>query len=382
MSVEGDETSRAGLADGRSTRRLSGDRVFFPAAAVYGALAVPLSVHGMLSGSPLLPAFADVTGHAHELLFGYALAVVTGYLVNRPSAAQLIALAGLWLLARASFLALPGHLVAIASNAAFAIVLTAIVTPPFMKGAKKLRNQMIAPLLSALCLAVPAFQIASAVAPREVQFLVLQEAVLLFTLLMVFMGGRLIAPAAAGAIERSGSALGARVQPRIEAALLILLPLAVVALALPGGRLAAGPLALAAAVLVAVRLARWRLWACPARPDLWSLGIGYGWLAVGLALLGLAWSARLLPAALATHAITVGALGTLTTGVMARVRLTRNKLDPAQAPLLPWIALAMALATILRTAAAGSAGGLAVAAALWSAGLLMLVTLLIRVPAR
>jgi hypothetical protein len=43
------------------------------AAALYAGVAVPASVHGMLSGDPVLPAFATVLGHAHELLFGFAL---------------------------------------------------------------------------------------------------------------------------------------------------------------------------------------------------------------------------------------------------------------------------------------------------------------------
>jgi uncharacterized protein involved in response to NO len=89
--------------------------------------------------------------------------------------------------------------------------------------------------------------------------------------------------------------------------------LAAVALAVPGGRAAAGGLLLAAAMLAVVRLARWRLWACAGRPDLWCLGVGYLWLVIGLALLGLSWSVQLLPAGSATHAVTLGALGTLTT---------------------------------------------------------------------
>src|SRR5690606_32837461 len=121
-------------------RRLAADHVFFPAAAAYGLVAAPLSVHGMLSGRALLPGFASVPGHAHELLFGFALAVVAGFLITRISAARLGALFALWLVARASFLAFPGSIVAVIANVVFATMLAAVVSPQFLRSAKKLRN--------------------------------------------------------------------------------------------------------------------------------------------------------------------------------------------------------------------------------------------------
>lgn len=363
-------------------RRLAAEQAFFPAAAAYGLVAVPLSVHGMLSGHALLPGFASVPGHAHELLFGFALAVVAGFLITRISAVRLGALFALWLVARASFLAFPGSIAAVTANAVFAVVLASLVSPQFLKSAKKLRNKALAPLLILLCLAAIVFQLGAATTWPELQFLALRETVLLFALLMLFMGGRIIAPAAAGAIQRGGGRLEARVQPRIEGALLVVMALAAVALAVPGGRHIAGVLMLAAALLALARLARWRLWACRARPDLWCLGIGYLWLAVGLALLGASWAFQLLPASTATHAMTLGALGTLTTTVMLRVRAIRNKADPAQVPALPWITAIIALATLVRLSGNTSATMLGVAATLWSLALFLLLVALLRIPSR
>ncbi len=141
-------------------RRVAAEGLFFPVAAVYAALAVPLSVHGMRSGEALLPGFAAVTGHAHELLFGFALAVAAGFLVTRASRPQLATLVGLWLMARIGFLALPGSLFAFGANIAFAGYLGRLVIPQFLKGAKKLRNRTIGPLLGALCLVVAVFHFA------------------------------------------------------------------------------------------------------------------------------------------------------------------------------------------------------------------------------
>lgn len=378
------ERNHAGSGARTTARRsrVHAERIFFPAAALYGAIGVSLSVHGMLTGDAIAPGFASIAGHAHELLFGYALAVVAGFLVTQATRRELGGLFGLWLLARAGFIASPGSAVALAANGAFAALLAARVVPQFIKGAKKLRNQAIAPILIALSLAALTFQVALGTGRPWLQFLALEGTVLVFALLMLFMGGRIIAPAAAGAIERSGGHLEARVQPRLEGSLLVVLPLALAALLLPQGRPLAGGLALAGAVIALIRLLRWRLWDCRGRPDLWCLGIGYGWVIVGLLLLGLTWSLALLPAGTATHAVTVGALGTLTTGVMARVRLTRRKQDPARSRLLPAMALLMSLAAVLRLTGSDSVQALTLAAASWTAAQILLLVLLVRVPPR
>lgn len=366
----------------QGARRLAAEQVFFPAAVAYGLVAVPLSVHGMLSGHALLPGFASVPGHAHELLFGFALAVVAGFLIARISVARLGALFALWLVARVSFLAFPGSLAAVAANVMFATMLAMLVSPQFLKSAKKLRNKALAPLLIALCLAAIVFQLGAVTKGLGLQFFVLRETVVLFALLMLFMGGRIIAPAAAGAIQRAGGRLEARVQPRIEGALMLSMALTAVALALPGGRTSAGVLALAAALLALVRLVRWRLWACRGRPDIWCLGIGYLWLVIGLALLGSSWAFQLLPASTATHAVTLGALGTLTTTVMVRVRAIHNKVNPAHVRALPWITAIIALATLLRLSGSTSLMMLSFAATLWGLALLIVLAALLRIPSR
>lgn len=366
----------------RRTPQHAAEKVFFPAAAVYGGAAVPLSVHGMLSGSPLPPGFATVAGHAHELLFGFALAVAAGFLINRTSTARLTGLFTLWLLARALHTTMPGSTLAFAANAAFAVMLAWLTVPQFLRGAKKWRNKAIAPILLGLCAMAALFHVAGLSTLTWLPFLALQQAVLLLTLLMLFMGGRIIAPAVAGAIERAGGQLEARVQPRMEGALLLLMAGVIATVAIPGGEPVAGVLALSTALVATVRLLRWRLWAAAGRPDLWCLGMGYGWLIAGLGLLALAWLTPLLPQGTATHAITVGALGTLTTGVMARVRLNRARKNPAASRIIPLMALLMGSAALVRLLVPADVPGLALASGLWSLAMAALVVLLLRVPAR
>ncbi|HSA88918.1 MAG TPA: NnrS family protein, partial [Burkholderiales bacterium] len=77
------------------------------------------------------------------------------------------------------------------------------------------------------------------------------------------------------------------------------------------------PIALAAAALHAARLALWAPLATRGRPILWILHLSYAWIVAHLVLRGLA-EFDLVPAGLATHALTVGVIGGLTLGMMTR----------------------------------------------------------------
>lgn len=346
---------------------------FFPAAALYGSVAVPLSVYGMLGGELRIPGLATPAGHAHELLFGYSLAVVAGYLTGRASTARLTLLLALWFAGRVSYLVAPHGLPASALNIGFASALALTAAPKLIRAAKKWRNRILGPLIVALAMAVTGFHLALVAGTPRFQMLALRQSVLLLALLMLFMGGRIIAPAVAGAIERTGGSLEARVQPRIEGALLVTMVAAVLGAASPLTDMLAGLCLITAGTLAAVRLLRWRLWQCRSRADLLCLGAGYGWLAAGLILLG---SARLgaLPIATATHGITIGALGTLTTAVMTRVYLIKSGGRPENAGrALSLMATAMSAAAVVRIAGGGTQVSLCLAAVLWSTGLLLVL---------
>ncbi len=83
---------------------------------------------------------------------------------------------------------------------------------------------------------------------------------------------------------------------------------------------AAGLLLLLAGSAQALRLARWRPWSTRAEPLVASLHLGYGWLALGVFLLGLA-QLGLMSSSAAVHALTAGAFGTMMLAVMTRATL-------------------------------------------------------------
>jgi uncharacterized protein involved in response to NO len=89
---------------------------------------------------------------------------------------------------------------------------------------------------------------------------------------------------------------------------------------LPNGA-ATGALLLAAAALQALRLARWRGLKAARDPLVLILHVGYSWVPIGLALLGLALLGAPVPRSSAIHALTAGAMGTMILAVMTRASL-------------------------------------------------------------
>jgi uncharacterized protein involved in response to NO len=78
---------------------------------------------------------------------------------------------------------------------------------------------------------------------------------------------------------------------------------------------------LGAGVILGIRLMRWRGFSTLREPLLWVLHLGYAWLAFGFLLLGFDALMPYLPQTTALHALTVGAVGTMTLAVMTRATL-------------------------------------------------------------
>jgi uncharacterized protein involved in response to NO len=321
--------------------------VFFPLATAYAILVLPTSVLAMLGLAPVFHALASGTGHAHEMLFGFALAVVAGNQLGALAMPRLVLLVGLWVTARLAFLAAPHSLAAAAANIAFAVLLAAQLTPRLFGSAKKLRNQALPLVLTAICVSAVAPELLMRFDFAGAEPATLVITVLLFAVLMLFMGGRIIGPTAAGHFHRQGSRLEARVQPRIEGSLIVAMTIAIIASAFATARPLAAAALCAAGVLAVIRLLRWRLWDLRDRPDLLCLAAGYGWLAIGLLLYGVATITGLHQTA-ALHLITVGALGTLTLNVMHMTWTLKARANPACSRVPVWATLLVGAAALNR----------------------------------
>ncbi|HYH38867.1 MAG TPA: NnrS family protein [Azospirillum sp.] len=352
--------------DAPAARRPSGHRVFFPLALAYAALSVP---YWTAAYAGLLPSAWTPAVHAHEMVMGYALAVVGGFLLTKPSRGALAIAVAAWLLGRAAVLAgLPAAL-AVPMTLAYPLVLFALGGWPFLRAAKSGHNAVFGPLVGAFAAAEALHWGGDG---RTGALFALQ----VVGLLLFAMGGRIIPSATAGEVRRQGGLLVERVQPRLEW------------LGIAGGVLAtasvatgwlpeAGAAGAAAVGLAAwLRLARWRTAAVLGRPDLWSLHLGTAWL-------GLGWLAAAaerivpLPGGAGWHLLGTAALGTLAGAMMVRVALQREAHPPDFPPAATSAVGLIGAAALLRVGAGWLAPGvlLPLAALAWMVahGLLFIV---------
>lgn len=280
-----------------------GFRPFYLLAGFYAALSVPLwaaQYAGWLPG-------ANPLWHAHEMLFGYAFAVIAGFLLTAvrawtsrptPTGAALAAIAALWIAAR---LSAPFSLQASSIlDALFAVAVGWGIGQPIL--ASRNRNWYFIVFVLALGAASVAFQ-----ARPQAALAVGLDVVLL---VVAIMGGRVIPAFTNNAIPGAGARRNRWVEYGAPAAILLLL-------ALDLFELPVWPVAFVGAALHAARLALWAPLATRGLPILWILHLSYAWVAVHLALRGLA-GLELVSPALATHALTVGVIGGLTLGMMTR----------------------------------------------------------------
>lgn len=128
---------------------------------------------------------------------------------------------------------------------------------------------------------------------------------------------------------------------------------------------ARGILMLVVAALVLVRLISWRGWRAWREPMLWVLHLGYLWLAVGLAVRGLALvGVYAMPEIDTLHGITVGALGTLSLAMMTRVAQGHSGVPIRSNVALTIMFVLPTLAAVLRLGV-NQPNGWVWAAALW-----------------
>ncbi len=331
-----------------------GFRPFFLAAGLSAALAMAAWLALLQGGISLNGHYAAGLWHAHEMLFGYTAAVIAGFLltavrnwtgIDTPTGIALGALVGLWVAARiAPFLPLPTMLVAVVDIAFFPAIALGLFQPLWQ--GKNRANRVFLVLLAAMTLAALLVQlqtlgIAEGTAARGTR-LMLDSALL--TLMIV--AGRVMPFFTERAVP--GSTPIAR--PWIERLTFTLATAgAIVNLVAPWSA-PAGVIALALAATQALRLAGWhdrRVWGIPILAVLFA---GYLWLVLGFALGGLA-GLGLLPPFPSLHALTVGAVGVFTLGMMARVTLGHTGREMRSSPLTNIAFVLVNLAAVTRVGA-------------------------------
>jgi uncharacterized protein involved in response to NO len=355
-----------------------GFRPFFLVATIFAVASLGHWAFAFVGTREFANYYGFIGWHGHEMIFGYSVAVIAGFLLtaarnwtNIPTAAgvSLAGLAALWLAARLMPFfpdVFPPWLIAAVDVAFLPALATALAIPLLRSGER--RNLIFLPLLGALASANVLVHMElmgyGANTARAGTFLGLN----LIVLLIVIMGGRVIP----FFTERALSGVMPKRWPAIEwlspgSALAFL----VAELLLPNS-LIAGALAALAALSNGIRVFGWytsRFWAVPL---LWVLHLGYAWIVTGFCLKALAAFGLIAPQ-FTVHAFTVGGIGVLTLGMMARVSLGHTgrplKVSTAVALAFALINLAAVLRGIIPIAFPQWLAHLvALSGALWVAG--------------
>lgn len=296
-----------------------GFRPFYLLASLFASLSIALWT-AQVSGWLERPYLAGPLWHAHEMLFGFTLAVMVGFLLtavrtwsNRPAASglPLALLAGLWLAGRVLVLTPFGWTAAIV-NVAFPVAAAAALAIPLWQSRNR-RNYFFVAFLASMSIASLGMHLSHLDAVDLSPWLSLRVALDLMLFVMVVLAGRVIPMFTNNGVPGAGAAR----HPVVETTALVsvLLLLVADAVGLRGTLLAA-----VALVCAAAHGLRWLLWK-PLRtwrhPIVWVLHVAYAWIPLHLALRAaseLTWLAD----SVATHALTVGAAGGLIIGMMTR----------------------------------------------------------------
>lgn len=297
-----------------------GFRPFYLLAGLFAALSVPLWAARFAGWLGEWVYFSESIWHAHEMIFGYAFAVVTGFLFTAvrnwtgrptPTGLALAAIAGLWLAGRILAFT-PWTMLAAAADTAFALAVALGIGVPLIASGNR-RNYFFIGVLLLLGAANLAFYLAKEGLLHVAVSEGVQVALDLILFVMTVMGGRVIPMFTANAVPGSKPTRHALLERIALGSILVMI--AADAFPTSGNIIAA--VASLAALAHAARLALWQPWLTLRRPILWILHASYGWIVVHLALRVFA-SLDIVPASLATHALTVGAIGGMTLGMMTR----------------------------------------------------------------
>jgi uncharacterized protein involved in response to NO len=373
---------RSSTAHGRRARRgwfplVLGFRPFFLLAGLAGILLLvlwPLVWQGRLA-APLH--YGSVGWHAHEMLFGFAVAVIAGFLLTAVrnwtglptwTGPRLGLLALVWLAGRL-LPWLDGMPVAlwVAVDVAFLPLLALSLYRPLWGGQNRV-NRLFLPLLLMMGLANLLSQLQLLGSLNDIGDM-RRTMLYLIVLLITLVGGRVL-PFFTRSVLPGFEPIGRPWVEHLTFALLASIIL-VESIASPPAALS-GPLWLAFALVQAIRLGGWFDRRMLAIPVLWVLHLGYAWLVLGALLSGLA-ALELFPRGPALHALGVGAVGVFTIGMMARVAHghTGRPIDVGPGVTLAFLAVnAAALLRVFATVGWGSHHALWVdlSAALWVIG--------------
>jgi len=337
-----------------------GFRPFFLGAALWACIAMVLWI-GLLSGSwSFAIGYGVVAWHAHEFLFGYIAAVMTGFLLTAiPNwtgrlplqGMPLLALFLLWLAGRAAMLQTDwiGTGTAASIDCVYLITVTAVISREIVAGSNW-RNLRVVVLVALTAIANIAFQAEMLIFAAPNYGLRLGVAAIVALIMVV--GGRVTPSFTSNWLTRQGSQTRPAAFSQFDIGSIALGAVALIAWTAAPDWSGTAALLFVMAVAQAARLSRWtgaRTWR---EPILFVLHLGYAFVPLGALVLSISimWP-RIVPTSGALHAWTTGAMGLMTLAIMTRASLGHTGRDMSTTPTTVAIYGAMLVAALARMAA-------------------------------
>ncbi len=307
-----------------------GFRPFFLGGAVYGAVAIMLWLPIYMDGLELSSAFPPLAWHAHEMLFGFLPALVTGFLLTAVpnwtgrmplQGAPLAALAILWLAGRLAiaFSGVIGAIPAAIIDCSFLAWVMLAVTREIARG-KNWRNLKVAGLVALLAAGNVLFHIELTAQGSFAAAERLGLAAVI--LLIVLIGGRVVPAFTRNWLMQRNPGRLPMASGRTDTVIVAFSVLALAVWVATGPSPATAALFALTGAAQAWRLARWAGWRAVRNILVLILHLGYAFVPAGFAALAAAmWLGDAPLQSAGVHIWTTGAAGAMTLAIMTRASL-------------------------------------------------------------
>lgn len=329
-----------------------GFRPFFFLGSLFSILSI--GVWGAFyAGIGIMPPafFVDpISWHAHEMIYGFSMAIVAGFLLTAVAnwtggaPARQIHLAGLcalWIIGRVVMgvdLGLPAWCI-IALESLFVPALAISLAIPLLRSWNK-RNFVFLTLLSVLFACDLWFLISGNLSALYV-------ALMMILIMVSLIGGRIIPAFTVAALRRRGIQAFQTDQRKMDVAALASLAAVTLCLVFAKETIILGLVAAFSCVVHGLRMRHYYTVKALEDPLLWILHAGYGWLVIGLGLLALT-GFGLFDTKAVIHALTTGCIGSMILGMICRVTLGHTGRDLKVGGLITLSFYAIQIAAIMR----------------------------------
>lgn len=329
-----------------------GFRPFFLLGAVYAVIAIALWVWMFQSGQPFQLQVPALWWHVHEMIFGFAMAIVVGFVltavqnwtgINGTKHYRLAVLVALWLAPRILFWT-PAPLWLVSSIEALFLAMAAFEVGTRVVKTKGWRNLFFVPLFLLAIVANFASYAAIKGMPPFPASAVWQAMLWWFTLLLSIMGGRVIPFFTARRFNFD------KPQPLVWLDWVANLPLAGLFILsfFPMTFAELGkPLMVVSGVAHLIRVIRWQPWKTLSEPLVWSLHATY--LCIPFSLLLRGFINNPFASHNMLHLFAIGAIGGVILAMIARVTMGHTGRAIYQGPNMTIAFAAIILAALVRS---------------------------------